>query len=561
VGLITFNIPSRKNIIAAIVVFLSLIGLPVIIWQIGRTQDIRQKAAETSALDSSPQIIVIDGKCSQDNGLVVVQEGAIIENYLIKNVREAGIRVEAPNVTIRNVEIVNPDCDGSGDQFAAGVACWQPCTGLKVLDSKITGNSARRGNGIWMKNTNSSHGIGNHYIARNVISSVWDGIGSEAEGDAWGGFVANSLVEANRITNCADDGIQMEGRNENITVRRNEISGCGIGIAYAPSLVGPLYIENNYIHNLITGDYGQQACYKVGSNSAGDIFISGERCFGPGDGIKQTNSGSLGRVVSHNNCYIVTRYVVEYTSVPQAPSGTSLNFEGDTMFSSDPSRFVKWNGSAISFEQFNTLPQVGTEVLSQNCPNDNPIITPSPTLTPIFIPSPTPTVAANQASILFDIKLVGIGSNTVIGQNPNPIRSSIPLEVQILSTQNQPVLDTSGLLTYNSSTSSFQGNVNLGSSLSQGAYIIKIRLNNTLRRSLITQVNLGQTTGLAPQELILGDLDQNNELNLLDYNALISCYGSKSCSNKEKADLNLDGKVDELDLNIFYAALAKRIGD
>jgi len=141
------------------------------------------------------------------------------------------------------------------------------------------------------------------------------------------------------------------------------------------------------------------------------------------------------------------------------------------------------------------------------------------------------------------------------------VKTSLPVEIQVFNLNSQKIKDVGGNLIFDSATASFKGTVFLGSDLTESAYVFKVRLNNALWKAITSQITPGQTTNLPEKELISGDLDQNNELNLLDYNALISCYGSKSCSNKEKADLNLDGKVDELDLNIFYAALAKRTGD
>ena len=48
------------------------------------------------------------------------------------------------------------------------------------------------------------------------------------------------------------------------------------------------------------------------------------------------------------------------------------------------------------------------------------------------------------------------------------------------------------------------------------------------------------------------DLNNYNQLDILDYNILISCYGSKQCPPDQKAasDLN-SGQVDGVDYNIW----------
>ena len=48
------------------------------------------------------------------------------------------------------------------------------------------------------------------------------------------------------------------------------------------------------------------------------------------------------------------------------------------------------------------------------------------------------------------------------------------------------------------------------------------------------------------------DLNNDNQLDILDYNILISCYGSKQCPPDQKAasDFN-SGQVDGVDYNIW----------
>jgi hypothetical protein len=64
-----------------------------------------------------------------------------------------------------------------------------------------------------------------------------------------------------------------------------------------------------------------------------------------------------------------------------------------------------------------------------------------------------------------------------------------------------------------------------------------------------------------------GDINDDNKLDIGDYNQIVSCYGAKkntsSCTNSAAADLNDDGNIDGIDLNIFITGLsfAHREGD
>ena len=65
----------------------------------------------------------------------------------------------------------------------------------------------------------------------------------------------------------------------------------------------------------------------------------------------------------------------------------------------------------------------------------------------------------------------------------------------------------------------------------------------------------GKTTALNPVRLINGSITSDNAVSVLDYGALVSCFGAKqntsTCLNPVTADLNDDGVVDGIDYNIF----------
>lgn len=186
---------------------------------------------------------------------------------------------------------------------------------------------------------------------------------------------------------------------------------------------------------------------------------------------------------------------------------------------------------------------------------------PSATLTSTP-PAATSTISPNETRVGIELLLPGIGSNAALGGNSNPVVSGHTVELQISNSQNQKVKEAEGNVTYDTQSFSFKGTVSLGSTLDSGAYLIKARLNNTLWKNLgLVNIVTGQTSQASQTKLISGDLDQNNELNLFDYNTMLACYGAGQCDKKTQSDLNIDGKVDEQDLNILYAGFAKRVGD
>lgn len=159
----------------------------------------------------------------------------------------------------------------------------------------------------------------------------------------------------------------------------------------------------------------------------------------------------------------------------------------------------------------------------------------------------------------------GLGTNTGLGQNSNPIRAQ-DLQIQILDSQNNILKEglisllakqVSGQLPTNVG---FEQLISLGKDLPAGNYQTRVKLDNTLWKTINANLTPGSQTSLPPLELVLGDIDQDNQISLVDYNMLISCFGQNICTQKIQADLNLDGKIDETDLNLLYNSFKTRLG-
>lgn len=292
--------------------------------------------------------VVIDANC-QNYGIVATP-GQVIENVTVKGAKIAAIQVEVDDVKIKNVTIEHGECSQLTDQYMAGIACWS-CDRLTVEDSTITlPTEGEYGDGIWVKSA-SSQGQGGHRFIGNTIIGGYDAIGCETEDHSWGCFVVNTSIQGNVIRDCWDDGIQVEGRTQNVVVQGNVVSGCGTGIALAPSKTGPLTIEGNTLTDMRSdSSYGQQNCFKVGDGGSGTVTIQNNVCRSQGDGIQQSNSG-LGIILHlRDNCFQVSRYVLEFSN--KLKRGSSIS--GNTWDTSDPSRFVKYNGNGFTRAKWST---------------------------------------------------------------------------------------------------------------------------------------------------------------------------------------------------------------
>lgn len=198
-----------------------------------------------------------------------------------------------------------------------------------------------------------------------------------------------------------------------------------------------------------------------------------------------------------------------------------------------------------------------------------PTVTTPPNVTVSPGQEPTATVSPFDANILLTLSLHGIGSNTSVGQNPNPVLQTRTANYEVYDSGGKKVKEGTADLKFDSPSSAYKGIVSagrisqvLGGIIGGGTYKVRVKFDNTLWRAITgISLQIRETTQAPPTTLISGDLDQTNELNLLDYNIMLACYGDKACDKKTQADLNLDGKVDELDLNILYFEFATRQGD
>lgn len=159
-------------------------------------------------------------------------------------------------------------------------------------------------------------------------------------------------------------------------------------------------------------------------------------------------------------------------------------------------------------------------------------------------------------TVNFTINLSGIGTNTSVGQNNNPHHPMRTAAIQIRNGSNQNVFTTNTTVTYSQSDGLYHGAVTF--TLPGGPYLFLVKLSNTLNKQAN---NIFQAGGAVTEPTLLplsGDVDGNNVLDILDYNDLMSCFGSKysTCQFQQTADLNDDGAVDGIDYNIIIRSFS-----
>jgi hypothetical protein len=212
--------------------------------------------------------------------------------------------------------------------------------------------------------------------------------------------------------------------------------------------------------------------------------------------------------------------------------------------------------------------------------------TPRPTATPVP-PSPTSTPTPNDLKVTIALLLHGIGASgdsanpnpvpcQTVPRNPatclsnqNPLRGTRSVNLQILDQSGTEVMMKSGSVTYNTANGDFEGSVDLGD-IPAGSYNMKVWSTNYLHQSLpgIKVITANQTQLQLPATtLVTGDTNNDNTLNILDYNLIADCYSdflpAVACDPAKKvlADLTDDGSVNQSDLNLFLRDFSVQHGD
>ncbi len=183
---------------------------------------------------------------------------------------------------------------------------------------------------------------------------------------------------------------------------------------------------------------------------------------------------------------------------------------------------------------------------------------------------PNADVLLNLSVFLHGIGKSGDNRNSSSDfSNKNPLHPERRSFIEVYNDQNQLTATTEAMITYASSSGSFVGSANIGVATT-GNYTVKIKTEQHLKNQFagIQKISAGRTIDLAPVSLVTGDVNNDNKLDILDYNILYGCYTSdlmptpRNCpgTNSTKADLDDEGKVNLFDLNLFIRELSVQSG-
>ena len=192
----------------------------------------------------------------------------------------------------------------------------------------------------------------------------------------------------------------------------------------------------------------------------------------------------------------------------------------------------------------------------------------TPTTGPTVTSGPTATVAPGSTAVNLTVLLHGIGNggdsaNPNAQGNTNPLRKTRTVTVELFNAQNQLVSTKQGSVTYQSGSGDFRGTVSFGAEVSTGLYTVKLKSDQYLKGLIpgIQSITKGQSNNTPAVTLIAGDVNGDNQINIIDYNLLSGCYSDLlppvdcNAENAVLTDFNDDGNTNQFDYNLFLREL------
>lgn len=249
-----------------------------------------------------------------------------------------------------------------------------------------------------------------------------------------------------------------------------------------------------------------------------------------------------------------------YTSKPTTPPAT-FDFTVEA---------AKGYAVVVQFDSTKAIPSVncGTQFIST--PPAGTTITQTPGGTTITPPAGT-TISPAPGSTILDLQLQLHGVGSLDGGNTSPKTPTRTVQVQVYNTNDILMTEKSGQVTYDASKGMFLGPVNLGTTFTSGSYVVKVKTPRYLRKKYpgtAVKIVAGQTNPLPALALTAGDANDDNSLDILDWNYVYGCFSellpARACPAgwKEASDFNDDGNVNGIDLNLFVReAAVSRTGD
>lgn len=270
---------------------------------------------------------------------------------------------------------------------------------------------------------------------------------------------------------------------------------------------------------------------KCGGNAWQQVYFDDTQSFGDKmDLIKQKGAGGLGAwALNSNQGYLYFWQAVYNKFADQTANHPPIQKPGFT------------------------TPPVATDNSCQT-PTPTPTTTQNPTQTPV--PTAAPTPVSSNSTLSFSVTLPGIGA----GGNATPKKTSLALTVEVFGANGVKIDQVTKELNYDQTSGKYNGQIPVFVP-TPNPYSLYFLSDSYLTVRQDLQLSPGITTAIAPFTFSGGDLNNDGERNLLDWNLLLACSlftsnrNTSLCPNgssqMQNADLDSNGVVDQDDITLW----------
>ena len=196
-----------------------------------------------------------------------------------------------------------------------------------IADNVFRGRSAwPRAKGIEDRRAVQISGTG-HVVCHNRISHFADGI------DTFSNYPCSAIdFHANEISECSDDGIEMDYSEHNTRCFDNRLTNVFQGISVQPIHGGPVYVFRNALYNVV------QETFKMHNGPSGGLFFH-NTSVKAGMPLVLYTSQRVSNFIMRNNLFVGTtgNYAYECTAPMR---DCDFDYDG---FGGEWKQFLKWN--------------------------------------------------------------------------------------------------------------------------------------------------------------------------------------------------------------------------
>lgn len=528
-----------------------LIVIPLIVSNLQKQQSVNSHAA-TSSSPSASSSAQTCGAATSDSMLIIDRSGSMNDKIGTSGTKISNA-ITAANSFV-NLTAKNTQNEIGLVSFSTSATTNSTLTSdfasvkSKINALKATGTTCIQ---CAIDQANKAIASGQRTDIKNIIVLLTDGLANYVEGSSK--QVSQSQAEQAALT-AATNGHKANGTiifaigigndvNQNFLKQLATSTG---GQYYFPSTTNNLTDIYNQISQIIS--QGSISGYVFNdANSNGSYDQSEQKLSGWTIQLTQQGSTTPQTFTTDSTGSFMIPHLCNgtYTLKEVAQSGWKQTVPGDP------------NGYTISITSGNAF----TDKVFGNS-----VAPLSPTATP------TPAIATMNMTVFLD----GIGNR---GDNANPTASSlsnknpqqpaINADISVFTLSNQLIAKGPGVLTYNATLGAYTGDLPISSGFPTGQYTIKVKTSTHLSKQVtgIQTITAGNDNIIPPVALVAGDINNDNMLNILDYNLLLNCYSdlapAPNCpaeTDKTNADLNDDGAVNQFDYNLFIREITTQPG-